>query len=113
MNLIDFSIRNPVTIIVGVLLTLLFGIVALQRIPYQLSPSVEEPVITVTTRWPGATPYEVERDIVEEQEKVLKGIPNLYEIESISSNSMARVTLRFTIGTPIEDAMLRVSNKLD
>lgn len=113
MNIVDFSIRNPVTVIVGVLLVLLFGVVSLQRIPYQLSPNVEEPVITVTTMWPGATPYEVERDIVEEQEKVLKGIPNLYQLESISANSRAQVTLRFTIGTPIEEALLRVSNKLD
>jgi hydrophobic/amphiphilic exporter-1 (mainly G- bacteria), HAE1 family len=113
MDVIKFSIRNPVTVIVGVLLIVLFGIVALQRIPYQLSPNVQQPIITVTTFWPGATPYEVERDIIEEQEKALKGIPNLYQMESIAANNRAQVTLRFTIGTDIESALLRVSNKLD
>jgi HAE1 family hydrophobic/amphiphilic exporter-1 len=113
MNVIRFSIDYPVTIIVGVLFLLLFGIVSLQQIPVQLSPSVQEPVITVTTVWPGATPYEIERDIIEEQEDVLKGIPGLYEMESTSSNNRGTVTLRFEIGTDIDNALLRTSNKLD
>ena len=74
---------------------------------------MEEPVIAVTTTWAGATPYEIERDIVEEQEKVLKGIPGLYEMESNSQNGFGTVTLRFKIGTDIDNALLRVSNKLD
>lgn len=113
MDIIRFSIRNPVTVMVGVLFILLFGATSLRQIPVQLSPSVEEPVITVTTIWPGATPYEVERDIIEEQEKVLKGIPGLYEMESTASNGRGSVTLRFTIGTDIDNALLRVSNKLN
>jgi HAE1 family hydrophobic/amphiphilic exporter-1 len=110
---IHFSIRNPVTVVVGVILVLMFGVVSLQGIPIQLTPTVEEPVITVTTIWPGATPYEVERDIIEEQEKVVKGIPGLYELESTASNGQGQVTLRFRIGTDIDNALLRVSNKLN
>lgn len=113
MDAVQFSIKNPVTVIVGVILILLFGIIALERLPYQLSPTVIEPEITVTTDWPGATPYEVEREIVEEQEKVLKGIPGLVEMESSSFNSQATVTLRFAIGTDTDNALLRVSNKLN
>lgn len=113
MNIIKFSIDNPVTVIVGILLVVMFGVIALFQIPIQLSPSVEEPVITVSTVWPGATPYEVERDIIEEQEKTLKGIPGLYEMESNSSNGRGSISLRFKIGTDIDNALLRVSNKLD
>ena len=50
----------------------MFGMISFFKLPYQLSRSVEEPVIAVTTTWRGATPYEVEREIIEEQEKVLK-----------------------------------------
>ena len=110
MNAIKFSIEKPVTILVGVILIILFGIIGLTRMPYQLSPNVIEPEITVTTTWTGATPYEVEREIIEEQEKVLKGIPGLVEMESASSNSQGTVTLRFSIGTDADDALLRVSN---
>ncbi len=113
MNPVKFSIEKPVTIIVGVFLIILFGIIGLTRMPYQLSPTVIEPEISVTTTWSGATPYEVEREIIEEQEKVLKGIPGLVEMESASFNSRGTVTLRFSIGTDSDDALLRVSNKLD
>ncbi|GMV99541.1 MAG: acriflavine resistance protein B [Candidatus Hydrogenedentota bacterium] len=113
MNIIQFSIEKPVTVIVGVLFVVMFGILALLKIPYQLSPNVEEPVISVRTVWPGATPYEIERDIIEEQEKVLKGVPGLYEMESQSSNGNGQITLRFRIGSDVNEALLRVSNKLD
>src|SRR5210317_453285 len=113
MNIIRFSIEKPVSVIVGILLVVLFGWIGLQRMPYQLSPTVIEAEITVTTIWTGATPYEVEREIIEEQEKVLKGIPGLVEMESASFNSQGTVTLRFSIGTDSDDALLRVSNKLD
>ncbi len=113
MNPIKFSIEKPVTVIVGVILVILFGLIGLQRLPYQLSPTVIEPEISVTTTWTGATPYEIEREIIEEQEKALKGIPGLVEMESASSNSRGSITLRFSIGTDPDDALLRVSNKLD
>lgn len=113
MDPIKFSIHNPVTVLVGVILAFLFGAIGLMRMPYQLSPTVVEPEITVTTTWIGATPYEVERDIIEEQEKVLKGIPGLIEMESSSETSRGQVTLRFSIGTDVDNALLRVSNKMN
>jgi HAE1 family hydrophobic/amphiphilic exporter-1 len=113
MKLVNFSIKKPVTVLVGVILVVMFGIIGLYRLPYQLSPTVTEPEITVTTSWRGATPYEIERDIIEEQEKVLKGIPNLVEMESDSLNGRGTVTLRFAIGTDVDDALLRVSNKVN
>ncbi len=113
MNAIRFSIEKPVTVIVGIIFVVLFGWIGLTSMPYQLSPTVIEPEITVTTTWPGATPYEIEREIIEEQEKVLKGIPGLFEMESSSFNNQGTVTLKFSIGTDVDGALLRVSNKLD
>ena len=113
MDIIQTCIEKKVSVFVGIILVVLFGWIGLQRMPYQLSPTVIEPEISVSTSWPGATPYEVERDIIEEQEKVLKGIPNLTEMESSSFNSQGTVTLKFAIGTDVNDALLRVSNKLD
>ncbi len=113
MDLIQLSIKKPVTVIVGVILIVLFGLIGLLRMPYQLSPDVSEPEIAVTTVWPGATPYEIEREIIEEQEEVLKGIPRLIDLESSSFNGQGSITLRFQIGTDVDDALLRVSNKLN
>ena len=113
MDFVQFSIKKPATVIVGVILVVLFGLIGLFSLPYQLSPDVTEPEITVTTIWTGATPYEIEREIIEEQENVLKGIPGLEELESSSFNGQGTVTLRFKIGTDVDDALLRVSNKLN
>ncbi|MBI9110886.1 efflux RND transporter permease subunit [Maridesulfovibrio ferrireducens] len=113
MDFIKFSIEKPVSILVGVILLVLFGALALTGLPYQLSPTVTEPEITVETQWNGATPYEIERDIIEEQEKVLKGVTGLIEMESECFNSVGRISLRFKIGTNVDDALLRVSNKLN
>lgn len=113
MDIIKFSIEKPVTIIVGVIFVVLFGIIGLKTMPYQLTPSVIEPEITVTTTWTGATPYEIEREIIEEQERVLKGLRGLTKMESESFNGIGTITLKFKIGISLDDALLRVSNKLN
>jgi len=113
MDIVRFTIERPVAVIVGVVLIVLFGLIGLFGMPYQLSPSVVAPEITVTTLWPGATPYEIEREIIEAQEKVLKGIPGLEQMESSSFNDQGSITLRFKIGTKIDDATLLVSNKMN
>ncbi len=113
MDIIRFSILKPVTIIAATIMVLMFGIISLNRLPYQLSPTVIEPEIQVKTTWRGATPYEVEREIIEEQENTLKGLPDLVEMESEARNSQGSVTLRFKVGTSVEEALLRVSNKIN
>ncbi len=74
MPLVESFVRNPVKVTVGVLLLALFGGVALLRMPMQLTPEVQTPTITITTRWPGASPKEVEQEIIIEQEEQLKGV---------------------------------------
>jgi len=113
MDFVKFSIQRPVSIIVGVILVVMFGFISLNKMPYQLSPTVTEPEITVETTWTGATPYEIERDVVEEQEKVLKGIPGLVTMESDCYNQFGQITLRFRVGTDLDTALLRVSNKMN
>ncbi len=113
MDLVQASIRRPVAVLSLIIMLVMFGLISLQRIPYQLSPTVVEPEITVTTTWRGATPYEIEREIIEEQENTLKGLPNLVEMESTSRNSQGSITLKFKVGTEVDDVLLRVSNKLN
>jgi HAE1 family hydrophobic/amphiphilic exporter-1 len=112
MDIIKFSLNKPVSVAVGVLLILLFGILALNELPQQLTPNVTEPKISVTTTWPGASPHEIEQDIIDEQELVLKNTPGLVEYEAISQDNKGTITLTFRIGTDINKAMLDVTNKL-
>ncbi len=112
MDIIRFFIQKPVTVAVGVILTVMFGLIGFQKLPVQLTPDVETPLITVNTTWYGATPYEIEKEIIEKQEKVLKGLQGLTKMESSSYNGMGTITLSFKIGINLDDALLRVSNKM-
>ena len=74
MNLIKLSIEKPTAVVAAIFMTIVLGFLALERIPIQLAPDVNKPVITVSTWWYGASPYEIEREIVNRQEEVLRGI---------------------------------------
>jgi HAE1 family hydrophobic/amphiphilic exporter-1 len=113
MKVIQNAIRFPVTTTVSVVLLILFGAIALFRIPVQLTPNVEDPEINVETIWPGASPQEIEREIVDEQEEQLKSLEGLVKMESSSSDSRGTIALTFQTGTDLDAALLRVSNRLD
>lgn len=112
MNLIAAIIRHPVTVSVGVLLVCLFGAIGLLRMPMQLTPEVEVPTITIETRWPGASPQEVEREVVQEQEEQLKAVEGVAKMTSESMDSQGVITLEFPVGTNMEEALLRVNSRL-
>ncbi|MEM8743356.1 MAG: efflux RND transporter permease subunit, partial [Pseudomonadota bacterium] len=113
MNIIRASIERPTAVIAIVLMVVMFGAVALQTIPIQLTPDVNRPVITVSTPWVGAAPAEIEREIVIRQEDVLRGIGGLTEIISTSEQSNSKITMEFAVGTAMDRAMLEVANRLD
>ena len=113
MKLVDTSIKKPVSVAVGVIFVVLFGVISLFQIPVQLTPDVEKPRITVDTTWLGASPNEVETEIVREQEDELKAVEGLVEMTSESSDSRGTVILEFSVGTDIDASLVKVSNKLD
>jgi HAE1 family hydrophobic/amphiphilic exporter-1 len=84
MSLTTSSIRYPVTVAVGVMLAFLGGMMALTSVPIQLTPTVDRPVINVTTVWRGASPEEVEKEIIQKQEKYLKSVEGVIEMTSQS-----------------------------
>ena len=113
MDLIRLAIARPTAVIAAVMMVVMFGWVALKTIPIQLIPDVNRPVITVTTNWRGASPAEVEREIVNRQEEVLRGLEGLTDMTSSSDDGRARVTLEFKVGSNMDKSLLLVSNRLD
>lgn len=111
--MIKFAVENPVKVLVGVCFLVIFGIQAFLNMPYRLIPSIEYPQISVSTYWRGASPYEVEKEILERQERVLKTIPGLIDCESTARESSAYITLMFDMDVPVNDAILLVANKLN
>ena len=79
-------VHSPVKVTVAVLLIGLFGCVSLLQMPMQLTPEVQIPSITIETRWPGASPQEVEQEIVLEQEEYLKSVEGIQKMSSESAD---------------------------
>ncbi|MFQ5765763.1 MAG: efflux RND transporter permease subunit, partial [Rhodospirillales bacterium] len=113
MNVVKLAIQRPVGVFAVVIMVVILGLVSLKAIPIQLTPDVRNPVIQVTTPWPGAAPAEVEREIVNLQEQELNGIEGLVSLESSSEDGRGRVTLEFRVGTDMSRALLLVANRLD
>jgi HAE1 family hydrophobic/amphiphilic exporter-1 len=113
MNLIAFCIRYPVTVIVGIILAILFGVISLLRLPLQMTPTIDRPEITVETVYLGAAPQEVENEIIDRQEEKLTAVQNLREMVSTSYEGRGVITLRFDWGVDKDVARLEVSEKLD
>src|SRR5262245_29255902 len=112
MDWIRGAITQPVTVTVAVMLSIMAGLVALARIPVQLTPNVDDTVISVGTTWEGASPQEVEQEIVDKQEEKLQGLANLRTMTSESQQGFGRIRLEFNIGTPKEEALREISDKL-
>ncbi len=112
MRLIDGIVASPIKTSVGVLLLVLFGSISLVRMPMQLTPEVQTPTLTIETRWPGASPQEVEREIVQEQEEQLKAVTGVTKMTSESMDSMGRISLEFLVGTDMSEALLKVNTRL-
>ncbi len=112
MNLIKTFVHNPVKVTVAVILLVMFGILSLFSMPMQLTPEVQVPTLTIETTWPGASPQEVEREIIQEQEEHLKSVEGVRKISSESMDSLGRVTLEFPVGTDMGEALLKVNTKL-
>jgi len=112
MQLIHAFVSNPIKVSVGALLLSLFGIIALLRMPMQLTPEVQIPTITIETRWPGASPQEIEREIIQEQEEQLKSVEGVTKLTSESQDSAGTITMEFFVGADMEESLLKVNSRL-
>lgn len=113
MNLIRIAIDRPIAVMAAVLMVIMFGLVALNTIPIQLTPDVRKPVISIRTNWAGAAPAEVEREIVNRQEEVLRGLEGLDVMSSRSRDGRGSIKLEFAITQDMDKALLLVANRLD
>ena len=96
-----------------ILMICLIGVVAALRMPVQMIPDLSSQVIKIETHWPGATPRDIEQEILIEQERHLRNLPNLAHMESVASAGSAEITLEFPAGTDLDQRMLDVVNALN
>ena len=113
MNITRLCLANPVALLVAIILLMIFGLISLSRLPIQLTPEIEQPEITITTPWRVAAPYEIEAEIIEPQENVLRGLPGLTEMKATSYEGRGEINLTFDINMDMRRALVEVMNRLN
>jgi multidrug efflux pump subunit AcrB len=105
-------VKRGTLMTVIILIISVLGVMAALRIPVQMIPDLEVRTITVRTSWPGATPQDIEKEIVIEQEEYLRSIPGLQRIISSSSFGRASIELEFPFGIDLNETLININNAL-
>ena len=112
MKIWDVAIRRPVFMTMVLTAGVVLGIVSYFRMPVDLLPNVEFPVIVVTTVYPGASPAEVEKEITSVMEEQLGGLAGLDDLSSQSSEGVSTVILQFNLDMDVDKVSQAVREKV-
>lgn len=113
MNLTLSSLKNPAGVAVAVAVILFFGAYSLTKLPVQLFPDIENPRITIQTGWRAASPREIESEIVEPIESVLRGLPGLEEMGAFANAGNAWIELEFGLETDMQKTLIDVISRMN
>ena len=105
-------VKRGTLMTVIILIISVIGVMAALRIPVQMIPDLEVRTVTVRTSWPGATPQDIEKEIVIEQEEYLRSLPGLQRLISSSSFGRASIELEFPFGIDLNETLINVNNAL-
>jgi multidrug efflux pump len=119
MQLAEVSIRRPVFATVLSLLIVLIGAVSFQRLTVREYPKIDEPVVTVSVRYPGASAEVIESQVTKPLEDSIAGIDAVDVLTSISRADQSQISVRFRLekdadaaAAEVRDRTSRVRNKL-
>ncbi|MDO8948429.1 MAG: efflux RND transporter permease subunit [Desulfocapsaceae bacterium] len=97
---------------VGILASLLLGLIAIVMLPREEEPQIKVPMIDVMVSMPGATPKEVEERLSVPMEKLLYELPGVEYIYSTSMAGQSMLVVRFYVGADLESSIVRLNQKL-
>ncbi|MDY6805047.1 MAG: efflux RND transporter permease subunit [Cyanobacteriota bacterium] len=107
-----FFIKRPVFASVCSLLIILMGLVGFTRLPVQEFPSIDPPVVSVQTVYPGANPQVVETEVTEVIEGELNGIEGVKSLTSSSREGLSAITVQFELNRDLEAAAQDVRSRV-
>src|SRR6516225_1383953 len=113
MESLNWSSRSPIGVIVIALFIGLVGLLSLKRLPLQLFPDVNKPVLSIQTGWRTASPEEIESELLEPLENVMQGMSGVEEIEGNAFAEYANLNLRFALGSDMKNALVEVIGRLN
>ncbi|MTI33235.1 efflux RND transporter permease subunit [Xanthovirga aplysinae] len=112
MSLSSISINRPVLAIVMSLTIILFGIVAFQFLGIREYPSIDPPVISVSTAYTGANANIIESEITEPLEEAINGIAGINTLSSVSRDGRSTIIVIFDLDTDLEAAANDVRDRV-
>ena len=108
-----FSVKKPYTVLVGVILVIVLGVVSFTRMTTDLLPNISLPYVLVMTTYPGASPETVETVVTQPVEASMATVSNIESISSISSENYSMVILEFAQSTDMNAVSLEIRESLD
>ena len=103
-----FSVKKPFTVVVGVIMLFVLGIVSFTRMTTDLLPAMSLPYIVVVTTYPGASPERVESSVTEVLESSLGTINGVENVSSTSSENYSMVVLEFEEDTNMDLSLIHI-----
>lgn len=108
-----FSVKKPYTVMVGVILVLILGVVSFSNMTADLFPDINMPYAMVMTTYLGASPEEVELIVSKPVEQAMATVSNIENIQSVSSENLSMVLLEFSQTTDMDSVSLEMRENLD
>jgi HAE1 family hydrophobic/amphiphilic exporter-1 len=113
MELSEFSVKKPITMLMVIISIIVLGFLALQRLPLAFLPNFSSDDVDISVPYASSSPEEVERLITRPIEEIMSTLPHLENISSTSSSEEARIEVQFTDGTDMGLASVGVRDRLD
>ncbi|HYC03599.1 MAG TPA: efflux RND transporter permease subunit [Azospirillaceae bacterium] len=111
--LVNLCLRNQLVVFVAALVVVLGGILSIRMLPIQLFPEIEQPRLGIQTSWRAASPQEVESELLEPQEDVLRDLPGLEEMTAFANPGGSFVELTFGYDTDMQKTLMDVISRLN
>lgn len=108
-----FSVKKPLTVLVGVIIVIVLGAVAFSRMTPDLLPNINMPYAVVVTAYPGASPEEVELEVTKPIEQALATLDHLDGITSVSQENASQVMLALTDDANMDTLTSEIREKLN
>ena len=108
-----YSVKKPYTVVVGVVLIIILGIVTFTNMTVDLLPNMNLPYAMVMTSYPGASPEEVEMTVTKPIEQVMATVSNIKTIQSSSSENFSTVILEFDQTSNMDSVTIEMRENLD
>lgn len=108
-----FSVKRPYTVVVGVVLIIILGVVSFGNMTVDLLPSMNLPYAMIMTSYPGASPEEVETVVTKPVEQTMATVSNIKNIQSVSNENASTVILEFDQTANMDSVTIEMRESLD